>query len=87
MNYDHENWKKIIETLANDHKSIHRTNRAQLIDDALSLAKAGLLDYSIALGLTEYLVKEKDFIPWSSALLALDYIQQEWSSKRYICIQ
>jgi len=84
VNYDRENWEKITETLKTDHKSIHRTNRAQLVDDCLSLAKAGIVDYSIALNLIEYLTKEKDYIPWSSALLALDYIQQGWNSQKLL---
>jgi len=57
-----------------DHKSIHRVNRAQILDDSLFLARAGLLDYSIALGTTEYLTKEFEYIPWVAAIRAMNYI-------------
>jgi aminopeptidase N len=49
-------------------------HRAQLLDDALNLARAGILKYSTALELTEYLEKEKDFIPWYSALNAFSFL-------------
>ena len=57
-----------------DHKSIHRTNRAQILDDSLTLAKAGLLDYPLALANYEYLTQEQDYIPWFSALNELSHI-------------
>lgn len=49
-------------------------NRAQLLDDALNLARAGVLKYSTALKLTEYLIKEVDYIPWYSALNAFTFL-------------
>ena len=55
---------------------IHRLNRAQIIKDSLSLARAGLLDYKIALGSTKYLNKEMEFIPWTPALTELKYLGQ-----------
>ena len=57
-----------------NHQKIHRTNRAQILDDSLTLAKAGLLDYPIALGTTEYLENEVDYIPWTAAISELNYI-------------
>lgn len=49
-------------------------NRAQLLDDALNLARAGLLDYATALDVTRYLGNELEYIPWKAALNALGYI-------------
>ena len=46
VNYDERNWKLIIDQLNSDHESIHVINRAQIIDDALNLARAGLLNYT-----------------------------------------
>jgi aminopeptidase N len=74
VNYDPKNWQKILDTLLNNHKSIHRVNRAQILDDSLFLARAGLLDYPIALGTTEYLTKEFEYIPWVAAIKAMNYI-------------
>jgi hypothetical protein len=47
---------------------IHVINRAQIIDDAINLARSGLLSYEIALGVTSYLNKEVEYIPWAAAL-------------------
>ena len=43
-------------------------NRAQVIDDALNLAKSEIIDYETALSMTEYLHKEHDYVPWKAAL-------------------
>uniref|UniRef100_A0A669ENS6 Aminopeptidase n=1 Tax=Oreochromis niloticus TaxID=8128 RepID=A0A669ENS6_ORENI len=48
-------------------------NRAQLVDDAFSLARAQLLSTSLALRTTSYLSKETEYMPWQSALNNLDY--------------
>ena len=48
--------------------------RAQIIDDAINLAKSGHLDYQTALSVTGYLSKEVEYVPWVSALNGLSYI-------------
>jgi hypothetical protein len=50
-------------------------NRAQLLDDSLNLARAGLLDYATALNVTRYLANELEYLPWKAALNALGYIE------------
>ena len=40
VNYDDNNWQLLIAQLGTDHTPIHVLNRAQLIDDALDLARA-----------------------------------------------
>eukprot|EP00095_Tigriopus_kingsejongensis_P012300 maker-scaffold692_size110616-snap-gene-0.19 protein:Tk12300 transcript:maker-scaffold692_size110616-snap-gene-0.19-mRNA-1 annotation:"aminopeptidase n" len=74
VNYDSKNWQLIIDQLNTDHTKIHVKNRAQIIDDAFSLAQAGQLDYSIALGTTQYLSQETEYIPWKAALSGFGYI-------------
>jgi aminopeptidase N len=54
--------------------AIPPVNRAQLLDDALNLARAGVLHYGTALELAEYLVKEADYFPWYSALTAFTFL-------------
>lgn len=73
-NYDLKNWKLLINQLQNDHKVIHVINRAQILDDALDLAKAGLLDYDLALNTTLYLSKEEEYVPWEAAMHSLSYL-------------
>ena len=74
VNYDDAHWIALADAVKADADSVHKINRAQLIDDALNLAKAGYLDYGTALGMTEYLDGENEFVPWSSAKTAFSYI-------------
>lgn len=59
---------------SNKFSKIAPANRAQLIDDALNLARGGILDYRIAMNLTKYLAHEKDYVPWKAAIYALHFI-------------
>ena len=43
--------------------------------------RAGLLPLTTALGLTSYLDKERDYVPWSSAFSALGFIGGQLSMK------
>ncbi|XP_047492647.1 aminopeptidase Ey-like, partial [Penaeus chinensis] len=74
VNYDANNWELLTKQLADAHETIHVTNRAQVMDDALNLARAGQLNYTTALGLNEYLAKETEYVPWRTALNNLDYL-------------
>uniref|UniRef100_A0A336KRZ8 Aminopeptidase N n=2 Tax=Culicoides sonorensis TaxID=179676 RepID=A0A336KRZ8_CULSO len=76
VNYDKRNWNLISNYLLdpNRFKEIATTNRAQLIDDALNLARAGYLDYRIALDVTKYLEHEDEYVPWKAAISALNFI-------------
>lgn len=74
VNYDQENWNRLIKQLNDSNIEIHVLNRAQLIDDSFNLARAGILDYSTALDLSTYLVKEDDSIPWLTAIECLTYV-------------
>lgn len=64
----------LIKQFNDSPKEIHILNRAQLIDDSFSLAKAGLLNYKIPMSFTQYLEKEDDIIPWFSAMDSLNYV-------------
>ncbi|XP_057335183.1 aminopeptidase N-like [Microplitis mediator] len=65
VNYDEKNWNLIINYLKSEnYNKIHVLNRAQLIDDAFTLAEFGYLNYSIPLKLIGYINQEIDYIPW-----------------------
>ena len=49
-------------------------NRAQIINDAWSLAKSGDLDMSLALQTTNYLQNEREYVPWSAATSQLSFV-------------
>lgn len=74
VNYDIDNWKLIVNQLLTNHTQIHTINRAQIIDDSMDLARAGLLDYHIGLDITKYLINEKEFVPWEAATNAFNFL-------------
>nr|CAD7409546.1 unnamed protein product [Timema cristinae] len=77
VNYDDTNWNMIISHLNSDQfTDIHVLNRAQLLDDSLNLARAGILDYKTALNLTLYLTRETDYIPWYTALSSFTFLDR-----------
>ncbi|KAL3215053.1 hypothetical protein MRX96_006638 [Rhipicephalus microplus] len=68
VNYDIFNWRLLQSQLREKPEEIHVLNRAQLIDDALDLAKNGHLPYEIALEFLDLVRPEDDYMPWKSAL-------------------
>ncbi|GFY53408.1 aminopeptidase N [Trichonephila inaurata madagascariensis] len=74
VNYDEHNWRLLIKQFQQDHKKIHPVNRAQIIDDSLDLARAGLLDYQLALNTSLYLRNEDEYLPWKAALHGFSFI-------------
>ncbi|XP_047453445.1 aminopeptidase Ey-like [Mugil cephalus] len=75
VNYDLGNWERLFSQLESDHQVIPVMNRAQLVDDAFNLARAGLVSTSLALRTTSYLSLETEFMPWQSALDNLHYYE------------
>ncbi|KAM7423677.1 hypothetical protein PAMA_000167 [Pampus argenteus] len=73
VNYDADNWERLLSLLNTNHQSLSIINRAQIIDDAFNLARAKIINTTLALRTTKYLSKERDFIPWESALRNLHY--------------
>ncbi|KAL1390301.1 hypothetical protein pipiens_012445 [Culex pipiens pipiens] len=76
VNYDQRNWALIVAHLLDKRKftTIAPSNRAQLIDDALNLARGGHLNYGVALNVTRYLVHETEYVPWKAGIGALNFI-------------
>ncbi|KAJ8923593.1 hypothetical protein NQ315_010172 [Exocentrus adspersus] len=66
--YGEEIWRAIIDKLRKNHKVFSAADRSSLIDDAFSLCRAGLLNASIPLELSLYLTKEKEYVPWATAI-------------------
>uniref|UniRef100_H3D2Y9 Aminopeptidase n=1 Tax=Tetraodon nigroviridis TaxID=99883 RepID=H3D2Y9_TETNG len=49
-------------------------NRVQIIDDAFNLARAGMVNITLALRTTRFLEKEHEYMPWQAARDNLGYI-------------
>lgn len=75
VNYDQDNWNKLLTQLDLDHQAIPVINRAQIIDDAFNLARAKHIGIVLALNTTTYLDKEREYLPWSAALDNLGYFR------------
>lgn len=76
VNYDNNNWAMIANALKVNHSPVAPSNRAQLIDDALNLARFGQLDYRVALDLVGYVKREEDFVPLTSAFTNLKELER-----------
>jgi hypothetical protein len=69
VNYDIRNWRLLATQLLNSppQDMLPATTRAQLLDDALNLARAGTLSYEVALNMTRYLAtRESHYVPWKA---------------------
>ena len=80
VNYDNENWYRIIEQLKSDYNVFSTTERAGLIFDSFTLARAGHIDYIIPLELASYLAKETEYVPWKSFFKSITYLDNLLSS-------
>ncbi|XP_065808506.1 aminopeptidase Ey [Labrus bergylta] len=73
VNYDLENWERLLSKLSSKHQDIPETNRAQIIDDAFNLARAKMVDTTLALRTTKFLDKEREYMPWETTRRNLNY--------------
>ncbi|KAM4619186.1 alanyl (membrane) aminopeptidase-like b [Polymixia lowei] len=73
VNYNPENWERLLVQLETNPDVIPAISRGQLIDDAFNLARAKLVNVTLALNLTRFLYNETAFFPWNSASTNLEY--------------
>ncbi|XP_072748331.1 aminopeptidase N-like [Anoplolepis gracilipes] len=75
VNYDDENWRKLITYLNyKEFETIHVLNRAQIIDDTFHFMLAGILDPDIFWKLAKYLSRETDYIAWYPMFKAMEFM-------------
>ncbi|XP_017554975.2 aminopeptidase N-like [Pygocentrus nattereri] len=81
VNYDSQNWQRLISQLTSDHSVIPVINRAQILDDAFKLARAKIISITVALSITKYLSEEREYMPWESAIKKLDhfFLMFDWT--------
>ncbi|NXD38241.1 AMPN Aminopeptidase, partial [Copsychus sechellarum] len=75
VNYNQENWDRLLSQLASDWTVIPVINRAQIIDDAFNLARAKYVNVTLALNTTLFLSRETEYLPWQAALSNLQYFK------------
>lgn len=75
VNYDVKTWHAIHHALfENNWGGIHELNRAQIVDDLFNLARAGVIDYDLALDILSYLSTETNYLPWTAAFNGYNYL-------------
>lgn len=84
VNYDRNNWNMLSAALEREEfGQINILNRAQLIDDAVNLAKARQLEFDIVFNLLAYLRRETDYVPWAAAANAIPYLSRNLRGHQY----
>ncbi|KAL6107369.1 uncharacterized protein ACO6RY_11025 [Pungitius sinensis] len=73
VNYNSENWERLLTQLQTNPGKIPLMNRGQLVDDAFNLARAKLVEVALALNSTCFLQDETEFLPWKLAVRNLEY--------------
>ncbi|CAF3216242.1 unnamed protein product [Rotaria sp. Silwood2] len=76
VKYDPKNFHLIITQLQTDHTRISSINRGALIGDTFAISRTFLINATDAYRLIGYLINERDFVPWTAALSAMD--EQEY---------
>ena len=77
VNYDDALWNGLQQALKKpDYDGITRINRAQIVNDAMNLARAGVISYQKAFNIISFLEKDTDYYPWYSAFSAFTYLRR-----------
>ena len=83
VNYEPATWFHLFNALHEKaHSNIHVTNRAQIIDDLLNLARGKYIDYELALNGTTYLLAEEEYPPWKAFFNGISFIAQRYEGQQ-----
>ncbi|CAH1647272.1 unnamed protein product [Spodoptera littoralis] len=77
VNYDDYSWNLIALALRdeNENKAIHELNKAQIVNDVFSFARAGIMRYDRALHILSFLERETDYAPWAAAITGFNWLR------------
>ncbi|XP_050466418.1 putative aminopeptidase-2 [Cataglyphis hispanica] len=83
VNYDKKYWMKLFDYLktSNNINTIHKINRAALIDDLMNLARADYIDYKTVISALTYLNRESNYIPWRAFYNNLPYLNNRFRGR------
>ncbi|XP_059049754.1 membrane alanyl aminopeptidase-like [Achroia grisella] len=79
VNYDNHTWEMLASYLRssnNNRLTIHKLNRAQIVNDVLFFIRAGKIDIDRAFDVLEFLRLETDYYVWAAAIGQLDWIRR-----------
>lgn len=77
VNYDEELWERLIAALSDEETrdDIHRANRAQIVDDAMNLARADVIDYTLSMEVLATMLIEEDYLVWRAVVPSLRFLK------------
>ena len=82
VNYDSKSWYRLIDFLNSEkYESIHVINRAQIINDVLNLARAGYVNYTLALDATAYVINDHHHLPWKALFTGFSYLNMRFKDQ------
>ncbi|KAL8572599.1 hypothetical protein ACOMHN_017233 [Nucella lapillus] len=73
--YDAATWRALIGQLKRDPKVIPPANRAQIINDAMEFARAGLLEVSVALSTLDFVRSDDDLVPLTAFQRHMEHLE------------
>lgn len=73
-NYDDDLLRSIGNALKSNHLIIDENNRAQIIYDVMTLARARMLNYRIAFDLVEFVQNDDSYVSWYNIFESYRYI-------------
>lgn len=76
VNYPQNYWNQLAEVLRKTPNVLSASDRSNLIDDAFSLAKAGVIGYHVPLDLVRYIGREEEYAPWKTLEVHVYYIRE-----------
>ena len=79
VNYDEANWKLLQSALLSSPAAFPASTRTQLLHDALAMARAGRLDYAVALPFLQALKAERSPATWKAGIEALAFLRDRLS--------
>lgn len=77
VNYDQTLWSAIESALKGDNfGNISVINRALIVDDVFTFARASQIEYSRALDIISYLENEIEYYPWHAAFTSFSFLRR-----------
>ena len=66
MNYPAQDWSALTALLVREPSALGPMDRANLLNDAFSLAESGHIGYTVPLDMTRYMEQEEHLVPWDT---------------------
>ncbi|KAB5581869.1 hypothetical protein PHYPO_G00180550 [Pangasianodon hypophthalmus] len=80
VNHPDDIWAAISQQLLTDHLVFDAADRSSYIDDVFALARADIVNYTIAFELLNYLANETEYIVWDRVASSIAYVRDMLAS-------